>query len=67
MTTGFAIHQRLRTVSPDFVDAFRRLPVANVSDCMSRLTAAGPGLRPMHRAGNSLARHSRSSPAPVTI
>jgi RraA family protein len=37
---------------PDhFIQAFRGLPVANVSDCMARMTAAGPRLRPMHKKG----------------
>ena len=46
--TGFRIRQRNRAVSPEHVAAFRELPVANVSDCMSRMFAAGPALRPMH-------------------
>jgi regulator of RNase E activity RraA len=33
------------------VEKFRGLPVANVSDCMSRMTASGARLRPMHRSG----------------
>jgi RraA family protein len=33
------------------VQAFRGLPVANVSDCMARMTAAGARLRPMHKSG----------------
>src|SRR5688500_228029 len=33
---------------------FRNLPVANVSDVMSRMTAGGPRLRPLH-AGGSMA------------
>jgi regulator of RNase E activity RraA len=33
---------------------FRELPVANVSDVMSRMSAGGPRLRPLH-AGGSLA------------
>jgi regulator of RNase E activity RraA len=38
-------------VSPTLVAAFRDLPAANVSDCMARMAAAGPGLRPMHGCG----------------
>jgi regulator of RNase E activity RraA len=33
------------------VERFRGLPVANVSDAMSRMTAAGHRLRPMHGGG----------------
>lgn len=51
MPIGFAIYPRARKVSPELVERFRSLPVANVSDSMSRLTAAGPRLRPMHTAG----------------
>ena len=42
---------RPRTVGPDVVARFRELPVANVSDSMSRMTAGGPRLRPMHGRG----------------
>src|SRR6476469_9008023 len=48
---GFQIFQRRRQVSPRIVDAFRGLPVANISDCMTRMTAGGPRLRPMHKGG----------------
>jgi len=51
MPVGFAIHTRSRAVSAETVNAFRALPVANVSDCMSRIVAAGPRIRPMHKAG----------------
>lgn len=45
---GFRIRKRARAVSPTLVRDFLELPVANVSDCMQRLFAAGPALRPMH-------------------
>ena len=45
---GFDIHPRQRAVSNEFVEKFRRIPVANISDCMSRMTAGGARLRPMH-------------------
>lgn len=48
MTFGFSVHRRERAVSPDLVAAFTHLPVANISDCMSRLYAGGPELRPIH-------------------
>jgi regulator of RNase E activity RraA len=51
MPVGFRILPRARKVSPEAVARFRDLPVANVSDCMSRLTAGGPRLRPMHAGG----------------
>ena len=48
---GFRILQRRRAVGVDMIEKFRALPVANVSDSMARLTAAGPRLRPMHAGG----------------
>ena len=45
---GFEIHPRKRAVASEFVEKFRRVPVANISDCMSRMTAGGARLRPMH-------------------
>ena len=48
---GLQILPRMRCVDAARVDAFRDLPVANVSDCMARMSAGGSRLRPMHRAG----------------
>ena len=48
---GLQILKRTRQVPEHFIQAFRGLPVANVSDCMARMTAAGPRLRPMHKKG----------------
>ncbi|WP_447920636.1 RraA family protein [Achromobacter aegrifaciens] len=45
---GFEIRTRERAVSKETVDKFRGIPVANISDCMSRMTAGGAQLRPMH-------------------
>ena len=51
MTIGFRIAHRRRKVDSTLVDRFRSLPIANVSDSMSRMAAAGPRLRPMHKGG----------------
>ena len=51
MAAGFRILSRARAVGPDVVARFRELPVANVSDSMSRMTAGGARLRPMHGGG----------------
>jgi RraA family protein len=51
MAIGFRILERRRTVAAAIVESFRALPVSNVSDVMSRMTAAGPALRPMHAGG----------------
>jgi regulator of RNase E activity RraA len=51
MTVGFRILPRGRKVGAEAVARFRTLPVANVSDVMARMTAAGPRLRPMHGGG----------------
>ena len=45
---GFEIFPRKRAVSAELVEKFRTLPVANISDCMSRMAAGGARLRPMH-------------------
>jgi len=51
MTIGFRILPRARKVDAATVEKFKALPVANVSDSMSRMAAAGPGLRPCHGGG----------------
>jgi RraA family protein len=51
MSIGFKIKRITRRVAPATVTAFRKLPAANVSDCMSRMFAGGAKLRPMHREG----------------
>jgi RraA family protein len=48
---GFRILLRRRAVDAETVRRFRELPVANVSDCMNRMTAGGARLRPMHGGG----------------
>ncbi len=45
---GFEIHARKRAASKQTVDKFKGVPVANISDCMSRMTAGGARLQPMH-------------------
>src|ERR1700761_1208421 len=51
MTVGFRIHPLTTRVDPGLVDRFRSIPVANISDSMSRMSAGGPTLRPMHSGG----------------
>ncbi|MFF7709185.1 RraA family protein [Pseudomonas sp. NPDC007930] len=51
MTLGFRVLNAARKVSPEWVQRYREVPVANVSDSMNRMTAGGARLRPMHRAG----------------
>ena len=51
MDIGFRICKRERVASKSLVEAFSKVPVANVSDSMSRMTAAGARLRPMHAGG----------------
>ena len=50
MAIGFAIHKAKRKVSPDLVTRYRTLPVANISDVMSRIAGTNR-LRPMHAGG----------------
>lgn len=45
---GFRILNRKNCASAQMVENFRPLPVANISDCMSRMTAGGAALRHFH-------------------
>ena len=51
MAIGFQICKRTRKVDAGTVAKFRELPVANISDNMSRMTSGGPRLRPIHKEG----------------
>ena len=51
MTIGFRILNRKHSVDLKTATRFLDLPVANVSDCMLRLTAGGSRIRPMHKSG----------------
>lgn len=51
MAIGFRVLKRQRAVSADWVEKFRQLPVANISDSMHRVTAGGARLRPYHAGG----------------
>lgn len=48
MSHGFQVLTRSHVPSADLVEQFRHVPVANVSDSMHRLFAAGADLRPLH-------------------
>lgn len=48
---GFRIYELSERVAPEWVEKFKTIPVANVSDCMSRMEAGGASLRPMHAGG----------------
>ncbi|NHF74547.1 RraA family protein [Paracoccus xiamenensis] len=52
MPIGFRILERKRSAPADIVAKYAKLPVANVSDSMARLTAGGDRLRKMHRDGS---------------
>ena len=45
---GFAVHGRKRTVSAELVKEYVGVPVPTISDSMSRMTAGGCRIRPMH-------------------
>lgn len=46
---GLQVRQRKQAVSPARAQNFLTVPLANVSDCMSRIFAGGANLNPMHR------------------
>ncbi|MFG6621526.1 RraA family protein [Sulfitobacter sp. 1A05707] len=48
MNVGFCTKKRHRKICAETIEAFQKLPVANVSDCMSRMYAGGSALRPIH-------------------
>ena len=48
---GFKVWRRERKVDPALVEKFKAIPVANISDMLSRMVAGGPRLRPMHAGG----------------
>lgn len=48
---GFRVLKRTRKVDAQTVERYRGLPVANISDCMARMTAGGSRIRPMHMGG----------------
>lgn len=52
MPIGFRILERTTVAPQALIKAFGKLPVANVSDSMSRVTSAGPRIRPMHASGS---------------
>lgn len=51
MTNGFRIRSKWDRLDKAFVADFAELPVAAVSDVMSRLVGGGAALRPMHISG----------------
>ena len=55
MTLGFRIHPRTSKVDAAIAKRFTELPVANVSDSMSRMSAAGSRLRPFFEDGPTMA------------
>ena len=48
---GFRVCAVRRRVDKDWVERFHALPVANLSDVMSRMTAGGASLHAMHAGG----------------
>jgi len=51
MSIGFRVLPRTRAVTAEQIERYRGLPVANISDSMNRLSAAGNRLRPLHSNG----------------
>lgn len=51
MNNGLRILRRRQAVDLELAKQYLGVPVANVSDCKARMTAAGARLRPMHAGG----------------
>ncbi len=51
MAIGFRVLKNDRKVEQKWIEQYRDLPVANVSDSMNRMTSGGAQLRPMHKKG----------------
>ena len=51
MSIGFRVLAQQRKVDAEWVERYRAVPVANISDSMNRMTAGGAQLRAMHRSG----------------
>lgn len=51
MSIGFRVLKQQRKVAAEWVERYRSVPVANISDSMNRMTAGGASLKPMHRSG----------------
>lgn len=51
MSLGFRILPRQRKADAETVQKFRDIPVACVSDVMSRMVGGGARLRPYHSGG----------------
>ncbi len=51
MAIGFRIHPAAHRAPDSLLDRFADVVTAHLSDNMSRMTAAGPRLRPMHKGG----------------
>lgn len=51
MPLGFRVRKSMERAPADLVARYKEMPVANVSDSMSRMTAGGARLRPMHASG----------------
>lgn len=51
MQAGFQVLKRRSAISSEWVEKFSAIPVANISDSMSRLNSGGAMLRPLHAGG----------------
>lgn len=51
MAIGFRVLKNDKKVEQKWIECYRDLAVANVSDSMNRMTSGGTQLRPMHKEG----------------
>lgn len=51
MTVGFRVRRQMNRPPAELIAKYKEMPVANVSDSMSRMTAGGGRIRPIHASG----------------
>ena len=67
MNPGFQVLKRRSSAPLKWAKKFSTIPVANISDAMSRLNSGGAELRPMHAGGVLCGPAITVKTAPATI
>ena len=51
VNSGCVIYKDFKRPSKELIEAFRGVPVANIDDCMNRLAAVSPEIKPIGKPG----------------